>query len=274
MDLGIGLPAAVPGADMTLIGEWAAKAESAGFRSVGVIDRLVYDNLEPLTALAAAAARTRSIALTTTVANVCWRANPVLMAKQLASVTRLSGGRLCAGLGMGGWPMDYEASGISVKGRRALFEISLAAMEASWSSAERPRIFLAGTVDAAFARAAEPISEGWVAPLFGLGLLEEGVAAVRDAWSVAGRDGSPRIVSGRYFCLGENAADVADSYIRHYYGDEYFGYARADTSTCISEVEEELARLADAGCDEVVLYPCSGELEQVTMLAEGLVDQL
>jgi alkanesulfonate monooxygenase SsuD/methylene tetrahydromethanopterin reductase-like flavin-dependent oxidoreductase (luciferase family) len=58
MRIGIGLPAAVPGVGGTTIGAWAAGAERAGFASVGVIDRLVYDNLEPPTVLSAAAART------------------------------------------------------------------------------------------------------------------------------------------------------------------------------------------------------------------------
>jgi alkanesulfonate monooxygenase SsuD/methylene tetrahydromethanopterin reductase-like flavin-dependent oxidoreductase (luciferase family) len=50
---------------MTLIGRWAADAEQAGFASVGVIDRLIYGNLDRLTALAAAAARTSRIELLT-----------------------------------------------------------------------------------------------------------------------------------------------------------------------------------------------------------------
>jgi hypothetical protein len=58
MNVGIGLPAAVPKTDMTLLGRWAEEAERGGFESVGVIDRLVYDNLDPLTALAVAAALT------------------------------------------------------------------------------------------------------------------------------------------------------------------------------------------------------------------------
>src|SRR5919106_1331446 len=111
MRIGIGLPAAVPGADMRSLGEWAAEAEAAGFDAVGVIDRLVYDNLEPLTALAAAAARTTTIELLTTVLNVGWRRNAVLLEKQMESVDQLSGGRLTAGLGLGGWPDDYAASG-------------------------------------------------------------------------------------------------------------------------------------------------------------------
>lgn len=57
---------------------------------------------------------------------------------------------------------------------------------------------------------------GWVAPLFGIALLQEGGAAVRQAWSEAGRDGRPRIVTGRYFSLGPGAQEIADPYIRHY----------------------------------------------------------
>jgi alkanesulfonate monooxygenase SsuD/methylene tetrahydromethanopterin reductase-like flavin-dependent oxidoreductase (luciferase family) len=82
MRIGIGLPAAVPEVDATTIGTWAAQAEGAGFASVGVIHRLIYDNLEPLTALAAAAARTERVELLTTVLNVGWRANPVLLANR------------------------------------------------------------------------------------------------------------------------------------------------------------------------------------------------
>ncbi len=40
MRAGIGLPTAVPEADMTMLGLWAAEAERAGFSSVGVIDPL------------------------------------------------------------------------------------------------------------------------------------------------------------------------------------------------------------------------------------------
>jgi hypothetical protein len=90
MRIGIGLPAAVPGADMTATGRWAA------------------------------AACTSEVELISTVVNVCWRNNPTLLAKQLASVTRLSGGRLTAGLGMGGWPADYESSRVSLAGRALL----------------------------------------------------------------------------------------------------------------------------------------------------------
>jgi alkanesulfonate monooxygenase SsuD/methylene tetrahydromethanopterin reductase-like flavin-dependent oxidoreductase (luciferase family) len=282
MRIGIGLPAAVPGTDMTTLGRWAAESERAGFHSVGVIDRLVYDNLEPLTALAAAAASTSRVELITTVLNVGWRNNPVLLAKQLASVEQISGGRLTAGLGLGGWPEDYTTSRAPQKGRAALWETTLAVMRQAWAGElegqggpmtplpeGRPALLLGGLVPAAFDRAAAH-GQGWVAPLMGLPLLQQGAAAVRKAWADAGRAGQPRIATGRYFGFGDDADAIADEYIRHYYGDEGFEMARADTLTSPDRLTAALAELRAAGATDVVLYPTSSGLEQIGLLAEAL----
>jgi alkanesulfonate monooxygenase SsuD/methylene tetrahydromethanopterin reductase-like flavin-dependent oxidoreductase (luciferase family) len=86
---------------MTTLGRWAAERERAGFAAVGVIDRLVYANMDPLIALAVAAGRTERVDLVTTVLSIGWRNNPILVAKQMASLDLVSGGRLLAGLGLG-----------------------------------------------------------------------------------------------------------------------------------------------------------------------------
>lgn len=191
---------------MAQIGAFAAAAEQAGFASVGVIDRLVYDNLDPLIALAAAAACTSPIGLVSTVINVNWRANPRLLAKQISSVVRVSGGRFTAGLGMGGWPADYEASQIPPNGPGKRFAAGLAVMDEAWrSSGARPSVALGGLAPAAIARSAAPLSEGWVAPLFGFEVLRQGIAATRDAWTRSDRDGLPRVITARYFSLGPQA---------------------------------------------------------------------
>jgi len=65
--IGIGLPTTIPGAGRREVLEWARRAEAAGFSSLGTIDRIVYPNHEPLIALAAAAAVTERIALTTSI---------------------------------------------------------------------------------------------------------------------------------------------------------------------------------------------------------------
>jgi alkanesulfonate monooxygenase SsuD/methylene tetrahydromethanopterin reductase-like flavin-dependent oxidoreductase (luciferase family) len=282
MKVGIGLPAAVPDVDATTVSAWAAESERAGFASVGVIDRLVYDNLEPLTTLAAAAACTEHVELFTTVLNVGWRANPVLLAKQMASVDLLSGGRLTAGLGLGGWPEDFAASGVPTAGGGTRLQSALATMRRVWAGeltgqggptrrlpAGRPALLFGGLVPAAHVRAATE-GQGWVAPLFGLQVLEDGATAVRQAWADAGRRGEPRIATGRYFSLGRDADRRADDYIRHYYPEEYFSMARADTLTSPDQITEELDRLATAGVTDVVLYPSSPDRDQVELLAESV----
>jgi alkanesulfonate monooxygenase SsuD/methylene tetrahydromethanopterin reductase-like flavin-dependent oxidoreductase (luciferase family) len=202
----------------------------------------------------------------------------------MASIEQISGGRLVAGLGLGGWSDDFAASRVSQTGKAALWESTLTTMRQVWSGkmtgqggpmlelpGKRPAILFGGLVPAAYQRAASQ-GQGWVAPLFGLSVLQEGAAAVRQAWSEAGRTGQPRIATGRYFGLGEGADAIADEYIRHYYLDEYFPYARADTVTTSEHLRAELQALQATGVTDVILYPTSGGLEQVGLLAEALKD--
>lgn len=170
---------------------------------------------------------------------------------------------MSAGLGMGGWPADYEASGVAPTGRLAVFARALPSVQAA------SRTLLGGTVPASFERAATAPSGGWVAPLFGLDLLRDGAAALTKAWTEGGRDGRPRVVTGRYVSLGRDADAVADDYIHHYYGSEYFDPARADTWTSASRIRTELDRLEDAGCTDVLLYPCSGDPVQLELIADA-----
>ena len=73
MDIGIGLPNMIPGADRDAIVEWAKRSEERGFSSLGTLDRILYESYEPLTALAAAAAVTERIGLLTAV--LLWTAS-------------------------------------------------------------------------------------------------------------------------------------------------------------------------------------------------------
>jgi alkanesulfonate monooxygenase SsuD/methylene tetrahydromethanopterin reductase-like flavin-dependent oxidoreductase (luciferase family) len=281
MKIGMGLPAAVPEADGTALGDWAATAERLGFCSLGVIDRLVYDNLDPLVALAAAAARTERVELLTTVLNVPYRQNAVVLAKQLASIDRLSGGRLTAGLALGGWPEDYQASEVPKRGLGAAMDAMVATMLEAWDGKvagasgpmpalppDRPGLLFGGLVPAAFTRAAT-VGQGWIAPSFGIQQVVDGVAAIREAWDRIGRAGRPRVVTVRYFCFGPGADEHAEHYLRHYYLD-YAPMVKADTPTTPEHLGAELARLRAAGADDVVLMPCTDDLAQVTLAAEVL----
>lgn len=282
MRIGIGLPAAVPRAPAAELAEWARAAESCGFSSVGVIDRLVYDNLDPLIALAAAAASTRDIELLTTVLNVPWRRNAVVLAKQLASVDAVADGRLTAGLALGGWASDHDAVGPYDKRLGEVMDEMLASMMAAWrgelvgasgplpaTPSGRPRLLFGGFARATFERAAR-FGQGWVAPSFGHDALIRGVASVNEAWQASGRSDRPRVVVERYFVLGPNAPATAHHYLEHYYGHDYLAAVTADTITTVSHLDHQVELLRDSGCDDLVLLPCVADRRQVTWLADAL----
>ncbi|HEY3139653.1 MAG TPA: LLM class flavin-dependent oxidoreductase [Acidimicrobiales bacterium] len=280
--IGLGLPAAIPDVPPGATAEWAGLAENLGFRSLAVIDRLVYDNLDPLVALAAAAAVTEHAELFTTVLNVPWRQSGLMLAKQLWSLERISGGRVVAGLALGGWSEDYRESGISLAGRGAAFDAMLDVMLRAWDGgisgaggplpalpSGRPRLLFGGFAPRSYERMAA-LGTGWVAPLFGFDALLGGIAAAQAAWSAADRSGRPRIAVGRYFSLGPDADSTADKYIHHYYGDQFLAAARPDVLTTPEHLDRELQRLRDAGCDDVLLFPCSADIDQPRRLASVL----
>jgi alkanesulfonate monooxygenase SsuD/methylene tetrahydromethanopterin reductase-like flavin-dependent oxidoreductase (luciferase family) len=91
MEIGLGLPTSVPGISGREVTRWAIEGERAGFSTLAVLDRLVFDSYECLTALAAAAVTERA-RLATAVALGPVRGSGALLAKQAASVDRLSDG--------------------------------------------------------------------------------------------------------------------------------------------------------------------------------------
>src|SRR5437660_12464865 len=111
MDIGIGLPNSVREADGGSLVEFVRRADVAGFSTLATIDRIAFPSYESLVTLAAAAAVTERIKLFPNVLLGPTR-NPVLLAKEAASVDRLSGGRLILGLGVGGRRDDLDAVGM------------------------------------------------------------------------------------------------------------------------------------------------------------------
>src|SRR4051812_33555707 len=175
MDVGIGLPTTIPGVTGPQVLEWARRAEARGFSSLGTIDRLVYPNYESLIALAAAAAVTERIRLATTILIAPYRANAALVAKQAASVDRLSDGRLVLGVAVGGRQDDYTASGVDFHTRGKRCDAMLAQWEGVWAGQEfgtagaigprpprgRPTLMIGGSADVTYRRAAR-YGDGWV----------------------------------------------------------------------------------------------------------------
>jgi len=118
MELGIGLPNAVPGVTGKQLTDFARAADEAGFSVLGTIDRIVYPNFEPLATLAAAAAVTERIRLASSIILGPLRANAALLAKQFLTLDALAGGgRAVLGIGAGARDDDYAISDLHMKDR-------------------------------------------------------------------------------------------------------------------------------------------------------------
>ena len=88
----------------------------------------VYDPMEMLTYVAA---RTRRVKLGTSVLSALFQ-NPVVLARRFATLDRLSGGRVIAGLGQGDFRDEFEAANVPIKRRGRGFEEFVRAMQAVW----------------------------------------------------------------------------------------------------------------------------------------------
>ena len=286
MDIGIGLPSTIPGTEGRTLVDWARHAEEAGFSTVGTIGRLVYPNYEELIALSAAAAVTSRIRLTTGVLLAPLYTNSALLAKQAASLDRLSGGRLVLGLGLGGRDDDFAASGVSTQGRGRRLDEQVALMKRVWSGEEfgyaggigpeparpgGPEIILGGATEASFRRVAR-IADGWIMGGGTPDMFAQAAAGVDQAWQEAGRPGRPRKLTLAYFALGTEARSQAEGYLLHYYGwlGEIANMIAGSAAVSPAMVKSYMAAFGASGCDEIIFVPTASRLDQVSLLAEAI----
>src|SRR2546428_12812110 len=101
MNIGVGLPTSTSGISGQLLVDWAKRADAGPFSSLGVVDRVAYQNYEPFTALGAAAAVTRRGRLAPKVVVAPLR-NTAPLAKQAAAGHAASRGRFTPGRAGGG----------------------------------------------------------------------------------------------------------------------------------------------------------------------------
>jgi alkanesulfonate monooxygenase SsuD/methylene tetrahydromethanopterin reductase-like flavin-dependent oxidoreductase (luciferase family) len=286
MDVGIGLPSTIPGVSGGAVVEWARRADDAGFSTLGTLDRVVYGNFDAVPTLAAAAAVTSRIRLTTAILIGPYRGNGVLLGKQLASIDALSGGRLTVGIAVGGREDDFTATGSSFTTRGADMDALLAEMRSVWAAephgdglpvgpapvqAGGPPLLIGGHGKAAIRRTVAH-GVGWIAGGGGPDEFARGAEAIRAAWADAGRPGAPRLASLAYFALGDDAAGAAHRYLTDYYSfiGDYADQIAQGALTTPAAVRDAVRAFGDAGCDELILAPCSPDPAQVGLLAAAV----
>jgi probable F420-dependent oxidoreductase len=152
MKLGINIPNLGPAASPENIVRVAEKAEELGYETLWTTERLLWPlnprtgygglegvplpeaykvQLDPLDALSYAAVVTKKARLGTSVLDLPYY-NPVHLARRVTTLDVLSGGRAVLGLGMGWSPEEFEASGVTMKGRGARADEALEVMHTIW----------------------------------------------------------------------------------------------------------------------------------------------
>jgi len=81
---------------------------------------------------------------------------------------------------------------------------------------------------------------------------------------------APRLAALGYYALGPDAAALAQGYLSDYYAfaGEYAAMVVSGALTSEAAIREQVAAFADGGCDELILFPCSPELDQLRRLAD------
>jgi alkanesulfonate monooxygenase SsuD/methylene tetrahydromethanopterin reductase-like flavin-dependent oxidoreductase (luciferase family) len=282
MKIGIGLPNQVRDVHPTVIPAWAARAEQAGFSTLGTVGRIAYPGVMDTVTLAAAAGATSSIGLISNVLlATVWPAT--LLAKELAGIDGVSGGRLTVGVGIGIRPDDFVVDGLGPKGLGKRIDRDLETYRAVWTgqpvgggdnpavpagSREVPMLF-GGMAPASFARMAK-WGEGYVAGSLPPGWVAGHFGQARDAWKDAGRPGEPRLVAIAYFALGD--ADKGRANVHDYYSvaGEFADQVAAGLSGTPDAVRATVAGFADLGADELIFNPGTDDIDEIERLA-GIV---
>lgn len=283
MKIGIGLP----GDEPDLLLDWARQADAGPFSTLGLLDRFIWRNPEPLVMLAAVAATTSRIRIQTEVLIGPLR-DTALLAKQVATLDRLAHGRFTLGMGVGSRTDDFAAAGMPLKRRGRRLDDQLIAMRRLWAG-ERTACGLGPVGPAPLTPGGPEILFGAFAPAalarvarFGHGLLcaapppwaGDLFRAVDKEWSQAGRDGRPRNVGQLNVAFGsEETVATAKAAISECYAIVGASHWMVEGMlTTEDQIRTALRGFEELGADEVILYCWSPEVGQVARLAD-LVDR-
>lgn len=273
----------------------AERAEALGFDSIWVGDSITArPRHEPLSLLAAVAARTKRAELGTAVLLPALR-NPVVLAHQVATLDRISEGRIILGIGAGSdvphVRAEFAACGVPFEARGARMMEGIRLCRALWrgepvdwdgrwtlkgqsvapTPARMPPIWIGGSVPQTIARVGREL-DGWFPSTLGAAGFAAEWQKVRVAAREHGREAA--VVGAPYLTLAidENPAAATEklhAFLRSYYGD------RADISSklgpCYAGPAEGvlpfLRGFVQAGATHLVVRICGAPEGQLEALA-------
>ena len=302
MELGIHLPLMEFGDEGQSLGRLQAVvdvARESGFAAVSANDHFMFSTpwLDGPTALAAVIDRSGDMAVATTISLAALR-GPVPLAKTLAALDLLSGGRLVAGVGPGSSKPDYDALGVAFEDRWERFDEAVMILRALLRN-ERPpdrgrHFALPGAPLAPAPRRTDGLPL-WIGSWGSRAGLRR-VARLGDGWLASAYNTSPEQFASAHAALavelasrGKNPEQFPNGLVTMW---TWITEDRAERDRVLREVlapllgrrpdqlgaqvcvgsadhcAELLSRYSEAGCQRVFLWPLGDEPQQIELAAE------
>ena len=281
--------------DARRIQEFLRRAEALGFHSAWVVEQILgsIPSLEPVELLAYAAAVTDRLRLGSAVLLSALR-TPVHLAKSLATIDQLSGGRLIVGLGLGGNAKVYPAYGWSAERRAARFAEGVRLMKRLWTEPRvtmqgeffrlenasmepkpvqrpHPPLWFGGHHPDALRRTVE-LGDGFIgAGSISTAAFAQEVTALRGLLAEARRDPAAFPIGKRVYIAVDRDRARAGKRLAEWFGG-FYGRAELAEQVCvwgdIDACVQGLQAVIDAGAGFLMLNPVFDDMEHLERFVE------
>jgi len=278
---------------------FAKKCEAMGCQSMWTIDRIAYDNLEPLTVLAAAAGVTQEIRLGTSVLLGNLR-HASHVDKIVSTLDFISNGRVTLGLGFGSRESDYKAVEIPFehRGSRAVEQVQL--MKRLWSEDSvtfkgkfynvenlsvgpkpiqkpHPPIWTGGSAEVALRRAGT-WADGFICGSSAIPEFPSTWEKIAGYARAAGRDPNRIRKAGLTFMAihddQSKAVRAVEDYVMRYYGRLRADVANTSLVGSPAAVTERIGAFLSKGLDTLIIGVADPDPRQLDLFGEKVVPQL
>jgi probable F420-dependent oxidoreductase len=274
---------------------FAKKCEAMRLHSMWTIDRIAYDNLEPLTLLAAAAGATQKIRIGTSVLLPGLR-HPALLAKSLATLDFISNGRVTVGVGFGSRQNDFTAVEVPFEGRGSRAVECVQLMKRLWTEDDvthkgrffsvqnltlGPRpiqkpipIFAGGSAEVALKRAGT-WANGFICGSSAIPEFSTTWEKIAQYARAAGRNPNEIEKAGLTFmAIDDNtskAVETLNSYVMRYYGRLRGDLATTSLVGSASAVADRIEAFLSRGLDTLIIGLADPEPRQLDLFGEKVL---